>query len=98
MPSPASPALLDGVSFMPWLTGRAAAAAERPLFWRLDKRHALRCGDWKIIRDGGKWEVYNLSRDIGETTDCADQEPAQLKRMAILWNQWNAEQIEPLWQ
>ena len=98
MPSPASPAPLDGVSFMPWLTGRAAAATERPLFWRLGRRHALRCGDWKIIRDGGKWELYNLSRDIGETADCADQEPAQLQRMAILWDQWNAEQIEPLWQ
>ena len=93
-----SPAPLDGVSFMPLVTGRAAAAAERPLFWRLGRRHALRCGDWKIIRDGGKWELYNLSRDIGETADCADQEPAQLQQMAHLWDEWNAEQIEPLWQ
>jgi len=93
-----SPAPLDGVSFMPLLTGRAAAAVERPLFWRLGRKHALRSGDWKIIRDGGKWELYNLSRDIGETADCADQEPAQLQQMARLWDEWNAEQVEPLWQ
>jgi len=92
------PAPLDGVSFMPLVTGQATAAAERPLFWRLGRKHALRYGDWKIIRDGGKWELYNLSRDIGETADCADQEPAQLQRMTRLWDAWNAEQIEPLWQ
>jgi len=93
-----SPLPLDGVSFMPLLTGRAAAVAKRPLFWRLGRKNALRYGDWKIIRDGGKWELYDLSRDIGETADCAEQEPAQLQQMARLWDEWNAEQIEPLWQ
>ena len=93
------PGHLDGVSFLPWLTGRAQPVTARLLFWRLGKKHALRRGDWKIIRDQEQaWELYNLARDSGETTDLASQETARTQEMALLWDQWNAEQIEPLWR
>ncbi|MEI6605761.1 MAG: sulfatase [Verrucomicrobiota bacterium] len=87
----------DGVSFMPLLAGKTTEAPERPLFWRVGKKNALRSGDWKIIREGKDWQLYDLTHDIGETTNLADKEPARVQQMSALWDQWNSEQIEPRW-
>ncbi|HUT26110.1 MAG TPA: sulfatase [Sumerlaeia bacterium] len=45
---------------------------------------ALRDGNWKIIYfyDRRKWELYDLSRDIGEKNDLALEEPDLLGRLA----------------
>jgi hypothetical protein len=53
------------------LLGKTTAAPERTLFWRVGKKNALRSGDWKLIRDGKPWQLYDLARDIGETTNLA---------------------------
>ncbi len=91
-------ATLDGINLMPLLTGKATQLPERPLFWRVGKKNALRLGDWKLIRDGKEWQLYNLTHDISETKNLATQEPARAQQMSALWNKWNAEQIEPLWR
>jgi arylsulfatase B len=93
-----SQAKLDGISLMPVLTGKTTEVAERPLFWRMGKKNALRSGDWKLIRDGKEWQLYDLAHDISESTNLATQEPARVQQMSALWDTWNAEQIEPLWQ
>ena len=89
---------LDGVSFLPMLTGRTTQAPERPLFWRVGRKHALRSGDWKLIRDGAAWQLYDLAHDISETTDLAAKEPARVQQLSALWDRWNVEQIEPRWR
>ena len=46
---------------------------------------ALRQGDWKYVKRGGKKadeELYNLVADPSEKTDLAASEPARLKEMA----------------
>ncbi len=43
------------------------------------RRNALRSGDWKIIRDAKEWQLYDLARDIGETTNLAAKETARVK-------------------
>jgi len=91
-------AKLDGVSLMPLLTGQTTVAPERALFWRVGRKNALRSGDWKLIREGRAWQLYDLAHDIGETTNLAAQEPARVQQLASLWNIWNAEQSEPLWR
>ena len=90
-------AKLDGVSFMPLLASKTTEVPERPLFWRVGKKNALRSGDWKIIRDGKDWQLYDLKHDIGETTDLAVKEPARVQQMSAIWDRWNSEQIEPRW-
>ena len=57
-----------------------------------------RLGEWKLIRNGKDWQLCDLAHDIGEGTDLASQEPARVRQMSALWDQWNAEQIEPLWR
>jgi len=88
----------DGVSLMPVLTCKTTEVPERPLFWRVGKKNALRSGDWKLIRDGKEWQLYDLAHDISESTNRATQEPARVQQMSALWDTWNAEQIEPLWK
>ena len=88
---------IDGDSLLSLLTGKTTELSERPLFWRVGKKNALRRGDWKLIRNGNEWQLYDLAHDIGEATDLAGKQPALLQQLSALWDQWNAEQIEPLW-
>ncbi len=41
--------------------------------------------------------LYNLARDIGETTNLADNEPEKFKQLAAAWTEWNKGNIEPTW-
>lgn len=88
---------LDGQSLIPWLTGQAKSLPDRALFWRVGKQHAVRSGDWKLMRSEQQWQLYNLARDIGEKNNLATQEPARVQQLSSVWEQWNAQQIAPLW-
>jgi arylsulfatase A-like enzyme len=89
---------LDGVSLLPLLTGETVHFSERPLFWRVGKQNAMRLGEWKLIRSGKEWQLYNVMQDIGEGKNLAPQERTRVEQMAALWDQWSAEQIGPLWR
>jgi arylsulfatase A-like enzyme len=90
-------AKLDGASLLPLLNANPEAPLHDTLFWRVGKKNALRHGDWKLIREGAAWRLFNLGIDVGETTDLAAREPARVEELSVLWKQWNAQQIEPLW-
>lgn len=91
-------AKLDGVSLVSLLTGKTSEAPALNLFWRVGRKNALRSGDWKLIRDGQEWHLFDLAHDIAETTNLASREPTRVQEMSLLWDKWNAEQIEPLWK
>jgi arylsulfatase A-like enzyme len=91
-------AKLDGASLLPLLTEKPAAALHDSLFWRLGKQSALRHGDWKLIRDRGAWQLFDLAHDISETADLAPREPARVTELSGIWDRWNASQIDPLWR
>jgi arylsulfatase A-like enzyme len=57
------------------------------LFFHHANNRALRQGDWKLVAAGtdGPWELYNLARDRGETTDLSKQDPARTEAMAREW-------------
>ena len=90
---------LDGANLLPLLVGETAAAPHDTLHWRVGKKHALRAGDWKIIRDnGGDWELYDLSQDVSEKENLAARAPDRVAALATLWEKWSAQQIEPRWR
>ena len=87
----------DGVNLMPLLTGGAASAATDPrtFYWRAGPRAAMRHGDWKIVREGGRpqartWQLFNLAQDISEQTDLGAQQPERMAGLIAQWEQWNA--------
>ena len=88
----------DGINLLPFLTGKSDEAPHRHLFWRIGDRHALRKGDWKILRQRSKsWSLYNLKEDIGETSDLADTMPAQAGKLIRLWETENSKMMDPVW-
>ena len=93
-----STAALDGANLLPLLAGESTASPHADLFWRVGKKNAVRSGDWKLIRDGKDWQLYDLAHDISETNDLAAKQPDRVRAMSAVWEKWNAEQIEPLWK
>lgn len=51
---------------------------------------AVREGQWKLIEhyEDGRHELFDLSKDIGETSDVASSEPARVARMARELAEW----------
>jgi arylsulfatase A-like enzyme len=70
----------DGFSVLPTLLGGIQTNRHEFLSWQLPDRdlaQAARMGDWKIVRAkaDGKWELYNLKTDPGETQNMAGNNP-----------------------
>jgi arylsulfatase A-like enzyme len=76
---------LDGVDLLPIISSNAHPSSDRALFWRVGNKHAMRQGNWKLIRDGNNWQLYDLAHDICETTDLAAKEPVRVQQIAPLW-------------
>ena len=92
----------DGVDLIPFLSGQNKGAPHEALFWRVGDRHALRQGNWKIVRHGrgdnpDQWELYNLADDIDESDDLADASEERLNELLKRWQALNAQMVEPLW-
>lgn len=98
---------LDGESLVSVLTGREKTLATRkPLIWVFPEyggQVALRLGDFKLVRKNlktrmpGPWEVYDLSRDRGETNDhAADHADLIARAEEILRREVSENEIFPL--
>jgi arylsulfatase A len=73
---------IDGVDMLPWLVGEeklSTAPRETFLFYRGLELQAVRLGDFKYHLQSG--ELFQLSSDIGETTDVASKHPDVIERI-----------------
>jgi arylsulfatase A-like enzyme len=87
-----APEGIDGISFLPELTGRKQKQHEY-LYWEFHEQGskiAVRMGNWKAIKlnidkiPQGATELYDLSADEGETTDLSASNPEIVKKMEEL--------------
>lgn len=69
------------------------------LFWRFGQQWAVREGYWKLAKPPGaeKPQLFDLSSDIGETTDRAWEHPDVVERLTKAWNDWNRDNTDPRW-
>jgi arylsulfatase len=60
------------------------------IYWEHEGNAAIRKGDWKLVRRGGKgpWELYHLLKDRTEQQNLATAEPAKVKELAAAWETW----------
>lgn len=90
---------LDGVNILPYAEGRTSDAPHDALYWRFGIQYAVRQGDWKLVKAhiNDSPRLFNLVQDIGETNDLAGKEPARVKALQTLWDNWNAKNEPPRW-
>ena len=90
-----TPENIDGISFLPTLTGIEDQTQHDFLYWEFHEkggRKALRKGDWKLVqydvfnREITTTELYNLSSDIGEENNLASENPELVKELLGLMN------------
>lgn len=81
----------DGISFLPTLLSEGEQKQHDYLYWEfheLNGREALRSGNWKLIRQPvvGETilELYDLSSDIHEDNNLAQQNPEKVKELEVL--------------
>lgn len=75
---------LDGVSLQQLLTD-GEKIGPRELFW---KGQAMRDGNWKLVADGKSPQLFDLSKDLSETTDLAAKFPERVKKMTAALEAW----------
>ena len=73
---------MDGTTLLP-LMQHGQKLPKRSLFWRKGKAWAVRKGPWKLLKTKGNLQLYNLSEDIGETTDLSAKKPELVKAMHL---------------
>ena len=91
----ATPADVDGISFLPTLLGAAAGRPQKVhdyLYWEFNGWTAVRQGNWRAVKPvkATVWELYDVAADPGETKNLAADKPdalAKLKELAAAAHQ-----------
>jgi arylsulfatase A-like enzyme len=91
---------LDGVNLLPFLEGKAAGSPHEVLHWRSGGpggQYAVRSGNLKLVRRGENApELYDLSRDVGETRDVAKEHEEAVHQLVKKIADWEKGTIPPV--
>jgi arylsulfatase A-like enzyme len=82
---------LPGKSLLPVLEGKTEVVnREGALFWERAGNRAVRKGDWKLVSTfpAYEWELYNIAKDAGETTNLAAEYPRVVDELAADYFSW----------
>lgn len=102
---------LEGTNLLPYLDGGKTGAPHDSLYWRFGQQMAIRSGDYKLVRYDSNADtqtgstrqpvtsarLYNLARDLGETTDLSAAQPEKVAELQAKWDAWNQQNVKPLW-
>jgi len=76
-----------GLNLLPVVAGKAKG--HDWLYWDADdEKVAVRNGKWKLVRNRGKVELFDLVADIGEKTDLAAKFPTEAQRLEAALETW----------
>jgi N-acetylgalactosamine-6-sulfatase len=92
------PRRLDGENLLPIWQGKQEIKP-RSLFWRYRRaentRSAARQGDWKLVVENGKEELFHLGRDPKETTNLLASEETNANYLRRKLSEWDRETRAP---
>lgn len=89
---------LDGVSLLPYLTGKRTGNPHEYLFWRKDAAAAMRHNKYKLIRvEELGYRLYDLETDPGEVRDIQTRKATLFSKMTGQLEKWEADLIPPRW-
>ncbi len=78
---------LEGMSFLPALKGEPQKQHET-LYWEHLGYKAIRHENWKLVSEGGKWQLYDLENDRTELNNLATTFPDKAQMLSEKWEQW----------
>ncbi|MBL7115750.1 MAG: sulfatase-like hydrolase/transferase, partial [Kiritimatiellae bacterium] len=89
--------IIDGKDISPLLMGKEGAKSPHEAFYYFSQNHlkAVRCGDWKLHKQGKKTLLHNLREDIGESKNVAKENPEVVARLEKMMTDFNAEMKDP---
>jgi arylsulfatase A-like enzyme len=88
-----TPKGIDGVSYAPTLLRSGKQQEHSFLYWAFHEkggRVAVRKDDWKLVKYNvdkdadANWELYDLSKDVGESRDVASRYPEVVRELSSL--------------
>ncbi len=81
---------LDGVNLFPYISGENSAKPHNDMKWRFTISASIREGDWKLIRLPDRLPMlYDLSTDIAEQNNVADQHRELMEHMLKKLGDWD---------
>ncbi len=81
---------LDGVNIFPYVQGSKAGRPHDEMMWRFTISAGIRDGDWKLVRLPDRLPMlYDLSEDIAELNDVADENRDRVVRMLKILGDWD---------
>lgn len=86
---------LDGVNLLPFLSGQNKAAPHDALMWRWVSQSAIREGNWKLLRGGGREYLFDLDADLEEKHNLAAKHPMIANRLRKRLRDWAGELSPP---
>jgi arylsulfatase A len=94
--SGSSVTLLDGYDMLPVLKGETSSPRNE-MFWKRKDSIGARVGPWKYVNINDKEYLFNLTDDLGEQNDLANEQPETLARLKTQLDEWlnEMESTEP---
>lgn len=88
---------LDGVNLLPYLQRPQQKVPHQALYWRRGVAAAMRENQWKLIRVKDNVLLFDLTKDLSETSNIAQQHPAVVKAMLAKLVLWEKGLDQPHW-
>lgn len=88
---------LDGKSILPALKGETDKLHDE-LYWSsagANGKWAIRSGDWKLVAQKDRIELFDLEKDLSETSDLAAKHPKVVSELTDKYNAWLDEMADP---
>ncbi|MFH5832724.1 arylsulfatase [Halalkalibaculum sp. DA384] len=79
---------LAGVSMRPLFEG-GNIERESPLYYDWGEGSAIQTEEWKLVRWGSEWELYDMQNDRTETTNLAGEHPEITRELKQKWREWS---------
>ena len=88
---------LDGKSILPAVKGETDKLHDE-LYWSsagATGKWAIRSGHWKLVAVKDRIELFDLEKDLSETTDLAAKQPKVVSELTDKYNSWLDEMADP---
>ena len=93
---------LHGKDIRQYVQGQSNDPPHHVLFWHTGGYNtpsgAMRDGDYKLLFNGRKTELFNLKDDLSESNNLAATDPERVKTMTDAWKKWAKAAKPELWK